>query len=217
MSPKRQTRAVLLAAGGSCRLGRPKQLLDYQGKTLVEHAIATLSQTDVQRIVVVTGSKSEQLRMLLETTSESNIDWVHNDAWATGQASSLALGLSTVHQFDSKADVVVGLCDQPLIQTRHYQDLIDSVQSGIPVACTAYESGGGVPACFAGCVICEVIASLHSHGAKRWIRKQPESRIRRIACEQSLIDIDTEADYRSVLAASGNSEDSQKSPQFEPR
>ncbi|TWT93124.1 nucleotidyltransferase family protein [Neorhodopirellula pilleata] len=194
----RPCNAILLAAGASRRLGRPKQLLPIGGRTLIEHAIDGLRQTSVDHIVVVMGARSDAITSVIVGRNDSRLRCVENKAWSTGQASSLSFGLSKARELHPQADTLVTLCDQPLIESSHYQLLIDTMRPGISVAATIYNSGGGVPACFAPEVIADLINDLQNEGAKRWIRRQPSSRVVQLRCNQPLIDIDTEEDYEAI-------------------
>lgn len=192
--------AILLAAGASRRLGRPKQLLPIGKRTLLEHAIDCLLRTNVDRVIVVTGARSDAIASIVKGLNDSRLRCVENKNWAAGQASSLAAGLSVVQDQHPKAGALVALCDQPLIAPSHYQSLIDAMRPEVSVASTKYDSGGGVPACFAPEVLSEVIKSLHTGGAKRWIRRQPLSRVAEVECDQPISDIDTAADYEAIVS-----------------
>lgn len=195
--------AILLAAGASRRLGRPKQLLPIGGRTLIEHTIGRLQRTNAERVIIITGARSDAITSVVHRLYEPRLKCVENKHWASGQASSLALGLSTARDLQRQANVLVALCDQPLIESSHYQSLIDTVgnssaSQGVSVAATKYDSGGGVPACFSPDVLPELINRLQGEGAKHWIRRQSSSRVVEVECDQPLSDIDTEADYQAI-------------------
>lgn len=98
----------VLAAGGSTRFGRdPKQLADLNGRPLLEHVLATLDGTELDRVVVVLGADSDRI---LEEVDLHGAEPVVCERWAEGQSASLACGLAAVE--DAEA-VVVCLGDQP--------------------------------------------------------------------------------------------------------
>jgi len=196
--PSRNTDAVLLAAGNSRRLGRPKQLLPYGGKTLIEYTIDVLLQTNVRRLVIVTGAYSDAICQVIGRLCEPRLTTIEHQGWEQGQGSSLMLGLSAVGDDDANANVLVTLCDQPLITSKHYQTLCDAIDENVAIAATTYASGGGVPACFGYQVIGDLASVLRITSAKQYIRKQPSSRVRLIESEDSLHDIDTQTDYENV-------------------
>ncbi|HEV3326841.1 MAG TPA: NTP transferase domain-containing protein, partial [Puia sp.] len=86
-----KTGTIILAAGNSSRLGRPKQLLPYRGKTLLTHVVAEALAADMQPVVVVTGAYQEEIRDFLKGQPVSII---HNPHWETGMASGIVAGLT---------------------------------------------------------------------------------------------------------------------------
>src|SRR6187402_3881873 len=84
-----KTGAVILAAGGSTRLGRPKQLLIFQGKTLVERAVEAAA--GCSPAVVVAGSQSAEIA---ERLRGQNVEVIHHAEWARGIGSSIRLGVA---------------------------------------------------------------------------------------------------------------------------
>ncbi|MCX5064927.1 NTP transferase domain-containing protein [Micromonospora lupini] len=101
------TAGLLLAAGAGRRLGRPKALLPYRGRLLVEHAAAILTAAGCQPVVVVLGAQADQVR------ARSRLpDVVLNEDWATGMGSSLRAGLAALTSSAAVA-VVVTLVDMP--------------------------------------------------------------------------------------------------------
>ncbi|GAA2191898.1 nucleotidyltransferase family protein [Micromonospora lupini] len=101
------TAGLLLAAGAGRRLGRPKALLPYRGRLLVDHAAAILTAAGCQPVVVVLGAQADQVRARTRLP-----DVVLNDDWATGMGSSLRAGLSALTSSAAVA-VVVTLVDMP--------------------------------------------------------------------------------------------------------
>ena len=86
------TDIVILAAGGSSRLGRPKQLLAWQGKNLLQHAVQTALEITTQP-VVVTGAHADQL---VAAVDASQVQVVFNPEWEQGIASSIRCGLQAL-------------------------------------------------------------------------------------------------------------------------
>jgi molybdenum cofactor cytidylyltransferase len=97
----------VLAAGGSTRFGSSKQLAELDGRPLLEHTLAAMARSGLDRVVVVLGSESDQV---LEQVELSGAEPVLCDRWADGQSASLACGLAAVA--DAEA-VVIALGDQP--------------------------------------------------------------------------------------------------------
>ena len=80
----------MLAAGSSSRLGRPKQALPFDGKTLLQHTIEIAADADVASIIVVLGANAELLQKDISTTG---VRTILNDHWAEGMASSITCGV----------------------------------------------------------------------------------------------------------------------------
>lgn len=100
-APDARLAAVILAAGGSSRLGRPKQLLRYRGATLIERAVRLAGRVAGCGIVVVVGAERQRLRSLLRRHPQrraggGHLSVVGNTRWAAGLATSLNAGISAV-------------------------------------------------------------------------------------------------------------------------
>lgn len=98
----------VLAAGGSSRFGaEPKQLAQLDGRPLLEHVLDTMSQTALERVVVVLGADAEQI---LDSIDLHGAEPIVCERWADGQSASLACGLAAVS--DAEA-ILIALGDQP--------------------------------------------------------------------------------------------------------
>lgn len=101
---------LLLAAGGSHRLGRPKQLVDWGGQPLLSHVLAEVSAWPAERVVAVLGAAAEEV---LEAVEFGDADVVINPEWEEGLASSLRVGLDALSR-DARIDAAfLALGDQP--------------------------------------------------------------------------------------------------------
>jgi molybdenum cofactor cytidylyltransferase len=128
--------AVLLAAGGSIRMGTPKQLLRRDGEPLVRHVARLLLATQPRELVVVLGAHREAVAQALDGLAHR---CVVNDAWASGLASSLRVAAAQV-----VADrILIAVCDQPALDGTHLERLLSA---RTPCAATDYAGRGGVPA-----------------------------------------------------------------------
>jgi len=87
------TGAIILAAGNSSRLGRPKQLVPYRGQTLLTHTITQIRNAGVHPVVVVTGAFHEEVS---DSLDGQQLDIVFNPAWEEGMASGIVAGLSKI-------------------------------------------------------------------------------------------------------------------------
>lgn len=198
---------VLLAAGGSTRMGQPKQLLDWQGQPLIAHTIRQLWDAGCQTILVVLGSSAWQCRQacnsFLESESQlsSAIVWVENDDWRLGQAGSLRLAIDLITSSHSLSNhVLVALGDQPKMLGHHFRTLMTAVATTqVKVAATRYHEGGGVPACFRQDCVRALMSMQHDTGAKDWIRRQKPSDVALFEFGDASMDIDTAEDWRLAI------------------
>ena len=202
MNRQPRTTAILLAAGGSTRLGRPKQLLHWDGTTLLGSTIKSLVTAGCERLIVVLGAYESEIRKHCVAFSSIQFDMVTNVDWSQGQATSLRVGIEHAIVSDYHGETIVALCDQPLIDSGHYQQLITQVsQFGAFTAATEYPEGLGVPACFSFSALLSLSSSisLGDSGAKKWLRAQKPDRLSRVQCPQAALDIDTDIDYRERM------------------
>lgn len=112
---------VILAAGASSRLGEAKQLLVYQGQSLLERSIR-LAFSVCQDVLVCLGSEVVQSVQIVENLKKEfpNLSYVQVNEWDKGMGETLAVGLSAV---DMSRDVLVLLCDLPFLTNAHLRNL----------------------------------------------------------------------------------------------
>lgn len=110
----RRWEALLLAAGASTRMGRPKALIPWSGRPLVQHQLRELLATRIRRVVLVLGSRAEQLQRAADvrTWSESErVSVVQNEDWAEGKCGSIRKGAEALSR--GATDVALLGVDQP--------------------------------------------------------------------------------------------------------
>jgi molybdenum cofactor cytidylyltransferase len=192
---------MILAAGGSARLGKPKQLLAFRNRSLLRHAAETALASVCRPVVVVLGARAERLEVELNGLA---VKVVNNPEWASGMGSSIRAGLAALGLAGdgpvNVGGVVVMLCDQPLISARRLDELVaaQSVHArGIVAA--AYGGTVGVPALFSRAYYGELVGLGAGEGARRLILAHPDD-VERVPCPEAAIDIDTEADYEQLQA-----------------
>ena len=188
---------LVLGAGGSKRLGRPKQLLPYGDGTLLGHVVDVARACAFDQVVVALGGAADDVR---EAVDLDGVDVVVNDDYGEGCSSSIAAALGTV---DLRCDVLVLLLgDQPGVTPATVRALLDG-RGDAPLAVCRYDDGRGHPIAFAGTMFGE-LAGLHGDkGVWRLIdRRAGEVADVPIAGPVPL-DVDTPEDYEAVLAAAG--------------
>jgi len=191
MNRQLATVGVVLAAGGSSRLGFPKQLVRFRGRPLIVHAVEQLKQTDVDSIYVVIGAAESNMRAALTPSVLPMRNILVNPDWRSGQASSLTTAVRSLRKRTAMlGKLVVMLCDQPWINGSHLQSLISGVDDRTICCCTRYPDGGGVPACFHADRLEDLLQHLETGGAKRWIRQQSDSVCRQVISPGGTMDID---------------------------
>lgn len=196
--------ALILAAGGSRRLGQPKQLLPWKSTTLLNYVIDQVLVAGCEHCVVVVGANAIEVKSSLSTKYRSSVTPIDNENWQGGQSTSLRLGVQHVRDEFPKSPLLVALCDQPLIPTTHYRKVIDSITDALSVVATAYEYGGGVPACFAPQFTDELLHATKDNGAKDLIRQQSEEKVLLVDCREARTDIDTATEYAWCLNAANS-------------
>jgi molybdenum cofactor cytidylyltransferase len=156
---------VLLAAGTSSRLGQPKQLVDYNGVSLVCHAARhALGYCDAG-LTVVTGAHHDEV---LAALGNLPVRVVGNPGWREGIGSSIRQGVQSVAP-DVRA-ILLMVCDQPMVNSRDLRRLLEAwkCRPGF-VAASAYAGTKGVPAIFPSGLRKELLNLNGDHGAKKII------------------------------------------------
>jgi molybdenum cofactor cytidylyltransferase len=200
---------IILAAGASTRLGRPKQLVPFAGRSLLRHGAATALASVCRPVAVVLGAQADRLETELTGLS---VTIVKNSKWETGISSSIHAGLAamTLRGGDGGAgdvnSIVIMLCDQPLVSSGLLDRLVE-VQGLTGRGIVAAEYGGtvGVPALFGRQYFAELAALTGDRGAKG-IMARHAADVERVPFPQGSLDIDTEEDCQR-LRAEGNSAD----------
>lgn len=194
-------RAVVLAAGTASRLGRPKATLMWRRRPLLEHVLATVADSALAGGVVVLGHASRDVRRAI--TLPEDMREVVNPAYASGQASSLRCGLAALAE-DTDAAVVL-LADQPTISTAAIDAVVAAWHDGSgPVVRARYRDGPGHPVLLARSVWPELATLTGDTGARPLLAAHPEWLAEVDVDGDAPPDVDTWADYRALVDASGS-------------
>ena len=188
---------LLMAAGGSSRMGQPKQLLPWGNRTLIEHQILTLLKTG-KPINVVIGSNSDLVIPVIEKYS---VNIFTNTDWQSGMGSSISFGISqTKDPFTDVSGVLITLLDQPLITTAYIEKMLASFQPGSQQILVSHSDSGwmGVPVLFDACYFNELTELRNDEGAKKIIKRHEENLTLVEGCEL-LEDMDTLETYQQLL------------------
>jgi molybdenum cofactor cytidylyltransferase len=181
--------AVILAAGGSTRMGRPKQLLPWCRRSLLRHVVDVAGEAGCDPVVVVLGAAADRLRPELDGLSVTTVE---NPEWEAGPGTSVRVGIGAV----GTADAVVFLtCDQPFVDAGHVRRLIEAHRrTGQPMAASGYDGTAGVPALFAWPCFPELTGLAPQAGARQLLARYPR-RVETVPFPAGAIDLDTPADY----------------------
>jgi len=190
---------VIVAAGESKRLGTPKQLLPYQGDTLLNRLIANLKQATDFPVFLIVGASAEKI---ISAISDTTISIALNENWREGMASSIRLGIQVAQKnIPNLAGILLVVCDQPFIAVPNIQALIKLQQNtDLPIAASYYANTLGTPALFHKTVFPDLLQLSGDVGAKNIIQ-QREKEVAKLHFEEGLVDIDTPEDYQQLLAS----------------
>lgn len=192
--------AVILAAGASSRMGRPKQTLRFQGESLLRRAALAALDAGCRPVVVVTGANAELSRREIDGLDVRD---VLNSAWETGMASSIRAGIENLIAAEPDvAAAVFLLCDQPHVTAGVLSDLIAAHRvTGQSVVASTYGGGFGVPALFGRTLFAELARLEGLSGAKEVLKRHAAE-----ACFLPFpggeVDVDTPEDFSRLIEES---------------
>ncbi|MDZ7958407.1 MAG: nucleotidyltransferase family protein [Aulosira sp. DedQUE10] len=189
---------MILAAGASTRMGTPKQLLLYQGRSFVEYITEIAIASVCQPVVVVLGAYAEQIRPQINQLPVSIVD---NLDWAVGMGSSIKAGMQLLNSLTQKITaVVIVLCDQPFLSPQIINQLVDAYHATQkPIIACEYAGTLGVPALFSKIFFSELTNLPDNSGAKKAINNNLD-KVFSIPFTLGNIDIDTPSDYEQLLS-----------------
>jgi molybdenum cofactor cytidylyltransferase len=184
---------VILAAGTSSRLGSPKQLLDYNGKNLLRHAVDTALETECASVFVVLGANSELLRKEL---NDKPVTVLENTNWKEGMASSIRCGLEYITGTILRPDSIIFMvCDQPYVSGALLLSLMEKKQeTKMPIIASSYEDKMGTPALFHRSFFPALMELSGDTGARKLIADNMD-KVATVLFPAGITDIDTAADY----------------------
>ncbi|MQA86195.1 MAG: NTP transferase domain-containing protein [Streptosporangiales bacterium] len=180
---------LLLAAGEGSRLGRPKALVELDGRTLAERGVMMLREGGCDPVIVVTGAVD---------VAVPSARSVHNAEWRTGMGSSLRAGLAALPETAEAA--VVALVDQPRVTAAAVRRLVAAYGSGAGVAVATYGGAPRNPVLLAREHWDEAARmAVGDVGARPFLRAHPE-RVTEVPCDDvgSPADIDTAEDLAAL-------------------
>src|ERR1051325_317751 len=188
--------AIVLAAGGSSRFGRPKQLLVFEGESLVRRSMRVAAEAGCDPVIVVVGNVRDQIETELRETTAIIVE---NCQWQRGLGTSIRSGLRDLLGATLKLRAVVLLaCDQPFIDKRIITSLyLQWRNSGKSIVTANYANTLGIPALFERIWFDSLLALPDDSGAKMLIESHL-AYVTEIEFPKGAIDIDTPMDVERL-------------------
>jgi molybdenum cofactor cytidylyltransferase len=191
MSPR--VSGLVLAAGGSKRLGKPKQLLPFGDATLLDHVLGVARECAFDQLICVLGGASGSVR---ETVNLQGAEVVVNEVFGSGCSSSIAASLPVV-----TGDVLVLLLgDQPGVTPAPVRALLAG-RGDAPLAVCRYDDGRGHPFAFSRAVFPELAALHGDKGVWKLLERRADEVVEVRVPGDVPRDIDTWDDYEAVIAS----------------
>lgn len=192
--------AIVLGAGAATRMGQSKQLLRFQGRTFIEHAIAQAIAAALSPVIVVVGAEAAAVRGAIGALP---VEIVQNENWQAGMGSSIATGVRCLRKIEpDAAAAAILLADQPLIEAKHLsamRRLLEKSETNIVAA--EYNGTLGVPALFKRELFAKLAALAPEMGARQILRDSGAD-VSTYALPEAAIDIDTPDDYEALNSRS---------------
>lgn len=187
--------AVVLSAGESSRMGRPKALLPIGGETFIERVVRTLKQTSVGKVIVVLGHNADEMSRRI---AHLPVEILVNRDYKSGQLTSLQVA---VRSLDSQSDcdgMLVHLVDHPYIDARLVEIMIERFYaSGKSLVVPRHAGKRGHPVIFSRRLFGELLAAPLDQGAKAVVNAHSEDTLELETDDQGItVDIDTPEIYR---------------------
>lgn len=191
----KNTGIIILSAGNSSRLGKPKQILEYQGATLIEMAVKAALGVQCGPVYLILGAYQDQISKQIENLP---VQILNNPDWEKGMGTSISLGIEAILKETDINQVIIMLSDQPFVDSHLLDQLIGKKQASSKgmIACS-YQDTVGVPALF-GSEYFLRLKQLEGHeGAKKILKAHPED-IGIISFDKGGVDIDTLKDFEAL-------------------
>jgi molybdenum cofactor cytidylyltransferase len=188
-----KTGIVILAAGASSRFGKAKQLIQYKGKTLLQHVIDEAVKSGANSILVVTGADANAIT---STITDKRVNVVFNTDWEKGMASGIVIGVKNSRTLDK---IIITVCDQPFVDAALFQQLDKAqLETGKHIVACAYANTIGTPVLFTKKYFDTLNKLTGDTGAKQVI-KNNMAEVTTVDFPRGAIDIDTQKDYTELL------------------
>ena len=187
--------AVVLAAGGSRRLGRSKQVLLRDGETLVHRAVRMALATQPARVLLVVGGDADAVRAAV---ADLDVEIVFSAAWEEGLASSVRAAAAALA--GSQARCLLLGCDQPALQVSHLRALLDGAAvSDSACAATVHGDALGIPVVVSPDVLAGARELVGDRGLRAVLQRMPRESIHLLDTSELQFDVDTPDDVKAAI------------------
>lgn len=187
--------AIVLAAGGSVRMGKPKQLLPIDGQPMVRRVVEAVCGAGLDQVVVVTGASASGVVQALAGLS---VDFATNEAWSEGMSASLRVGLGALRP-EIQA-TVIALADQPALTSKVLTALVARYRAtGAPVVAPVYQGRRGNPVLFDQRLFAELLAVEGDQGGRPLLIRYA-AQVEQVEMNDPavVLDVDTLQDYEKA-------------------
>lgn len=183
---------VILAAGSSSRLGYAKQLVEFKGKSLLQHAIDISDLLEFDTKVLVLGARKEEIESEID---QKEFEIVMNENWEEGMSTSIIEGVLRSQELENELDhILILLSDQPFVSKERIEELIQvQLDKNSPATFSEYAGNVGVPAIFSSEVFPYLKDLKGDQGAKKLIQDQKFD-FETVKFEKGNFDVDTVKD-----------------------
>jgi molybdenum cofactor cytidylyltransferase len=187
---------IILAAGSASRMGAPKQLLPWKGKTVIENMVELTTALPNTKTLVVTGAYNEEVE---EKLVHYPINCIYNSNWKEGMGSSISVGVQQA-EMEKPEGIMVILADQLAIQQSHLMDLIQTFYQKKCQYCVSsfYSSINGVPAIFPKKWYGNLKNLKGDRGARKLFQEKAEQ-VYSLPLNEAATDIDTPKDWEDFI------------------
>ena len=187
--------AVVLSAGESSRMGRPKALLNIEGERFIERIVGVLKRTRASRIVVVLGHNADEMRRQM---AHLPVEIVINPDYRQGQLSSLQAAIRLIEDDAAVDGILVHLVDHPYIDAALVDVMIERFYAGKkPIIVPRHRGRRGHPVIFSRALFGELLTAPLDRGAKAVVEAHAADILEIDTDEEGItLDIDTPELYR---------------------
>lgn len=187
--------AVVLSAGESSRMGRPKALLPIDGRTFIENIVAALKKSSVAKVIVVLGHNADEMIQRIEHLP---VEILVNPDYKLGQLSSLQVAVRRLEREPDCDGMLVHLVDHPYVNTELVQTMIKRYEdTGKLIVVPRYNGKRGHPVIFSRKLFSELLAAPVDQGAKAVVNAHRDDTLEiDTEAEGVTVDIDTPELYR---------------------